>query len=135
MPDKPYILAGLAVFLILITAPFWYNRAAGTSSKGPELPRPANAAACLAPTAYMRTSHMKLLIEWREQVVRRDVRAWTGADGKVWEASLTGTCLNCHNQKEQFCDRCHNYASVTPSCWDCHLDPKLIRKGVLNASR
>ena len=27
--------------------------------------------------------------------------------------SLSNTCLDCHSNKAEFCDRCHNYASVT----------------------
>jgi hypothetical protein len=36
--------------------------------------------------------------------------------------SLSNTCLDCHSNKAEFCDRCHNYASVSPYCWDCHID-------------
>ncbi|MGD8893899.1 MAG: menaquinol oxidoreductase, partial [Desulfobacterales bacterium] len=34
------------------------------------------------------------------------------------------TCLDCHEEKAEFCDKCHNYASVSPYCWECHIDPK-----------
>jgi hypothetical protein len=37
---------------------------------------------------------------------------------------LQNTCLNCHNNKSKFCDQCHNYAEVTPYCWECHIEPK-----------
>lgn len=135
MRDRLWIFAGLAVFLVLITFPVWYNKAAGTTSRGPELKLPAGEKTCVAATAYMRASHMNLLLEWRDQVVRRGSRTWTAPDGKSYEMSLTGTCLKCHSEKEQFCDRCHNYAGVTPYCWECHVDPQIIRKGALNARR
>jgi hypothetical protein len=38
--------------------------------------------------------------------------------------SLQNTCMQCHPNKAEFCDRCHNYASVKPYCWDCHVEPK-----------
>ncbi len=38
--------------------------------------------------------------------------------------SLTLTCLECHSNKDKFCDRCHDYLRVSPGCWDCHNVPK-----------
>jgi hypothetical protein len=38
--------------------------------------------------------------------------------------SLTRTCLDCHSNKAEFCDRCHTYMAVDPYCWDCHVEPK-----------
>ncbi len=135
MRDKPLILGGLVTFLVLITFPIWWDSAAKVSSKGPEPVLPAKEKTCVAPTEYMKTSHMKLLIAWREQVVRNDIRTYTAFDGKTYKMSLTGTCLGCHTDKAQFCDRCHNYAGVNVYCWDCHIDPKLARKGVEYAHR
>ena len=31
-------------------------------------------------------------------------------------------CLDCHSNTAEFCDRCHDYASVRPYCWHCHND-------------
>ncbi len=75
----------------------------------------------------MRANHMRLLNDWRDLVVREGERTYTAADGKVYEISLTGTCLKCHSNKETFCDRCHDYAGVTPSCWNCHIIPEEVR--------
>ncbi len=130
MRDRILVLTGLFVFLVLLTWPIWWDSAAKVTSKGPEPVLPANEKTCVAPKEYMRTSHMKLLIDWREQVVRNDVRTYTAFDGKTYKMSLTGTCMRCHADKAQFCDRCHNYAAVNVACWDCHIDPKLARKGV-----
>ena len=48
--------------------------------------------------------------------------------GKEFEMSLSNTCIECHDNKAEFCDRCHNYASVRPYCWDCHIDnPKEMK--------
>ncbi len=127
MRDRPLILGGLALFLALVTYPIWYNLAAGTTSKAPELKRPAEEKNCVAATAYMRTSHMELLITWRDQVVRQDIRTFTAFDGKTYTLGLTQTCMKCHTSKADFCDRCHAYAGVTPICWDCHIDPKQIQ--------
>jgi len=130
MRDRGIILTGLGLFLVLITSPAWYNLARGATSKGPDLKLPAAEKQCVAPTAWMRAWHMDLLVTWREQVVREGNRSFRGADGRLFTASLTGTCImKCHTVKADFCDRCHNYAAVKgPYCWDCHVDPRVARR-------
>jgi hypothetical protein len=123
MKDKKKILAGLAIFIAAITFPFWYNM--GKAAPAPELELTAKAKAakvCVMPTAYMKAEHMQLLDVWRHNVVRNGERAFVNAEGKLFNMSLSNTCLDCHSNKAQFCDRCHNYASVRPYCWDCHID-------------
>jgi hypothetical protein len=123
MRDQGLIYAGLAVFLGLITFPVSYNLAAGKTSKPPELQKPAEARQCVASVDYMRRSHMDLLIDWRDLVVRDGVRKYKG-----YEISLTNTCMRqCHTSKQEFCDRCHAYVGVQgPYCMDCHVDPRQI---------
>ncbi len=128
MRDRFWILAGLLVFLGLVTYPVWHDLVAHTTSRPPDLVLPAHEKQCVAPVEYMRTSHMKLLLEWRRKVVREDKSKYVAFDGKVYDMSLTGTCLKCHN-REKFCVRCHEYAGVrTPYCWNCHLDPAQIKR-------
>ena len=91
-----------------------------------KLPLPAGERQCVAPVAYMRTSHGDLLLEWRDRVVRAGERVFTAPDGRVRELSLVRTCLACH-QKAEFCDRCHQYVAVAPECWSCHVDPRSPR--------
>ena len=123
MKDKNKILAGLVVFLAAITLPFWFNM--GKAAPAPELELTAKAKAaktCVMPTEFMKAEHMQLLDVWRHNVTRNGERAFVNAEGKLFNMSLSNTCLDCHSNKEQFCDRCHNYASVRPYCWDCHID-------------
>ncbi|HBB17924.1 MAG TPA: hypothetical protein DCZ97_13330 [Syntrophus sp. (in: bacteria)] len=75
----------------------------------------------------MRASHMKLLAAWRDDVVREGKRTYTAADGRIHQISLTGTCLNCHSNKDKFCDRCHDYSGAKPACWSCHIIPEEVR--------
>ncbi|HCX02472.1 MAG TPA: cytochrome C, partial [Syntrophaceae bacterium] len=49
-------------------------------------------------------------------------------NGRTFEKSLTGTCLQCHSNKEQFCDRCHNYVGAKPSCFNCHIIPGEVKQ-------
>ncbi len=124
MRDRGAIFAGLVVFLALATYPIWSGLAGGGKGEPPELVLPAEGGKCLAATAYMRTDHMKLLMDWRDDVVRRDDRVFVADDGRHFEKSLSGTCMSCHANKESFCDRCHDYVGVTPYCWDCHVAPR-----------
>ena len=121
------ILAGLFIFLAVVTMPMWYHVVTGTETAPPELARPKDAEQCVAPTEYMRAMHMDLLNQWRDDVVRRADRVHVGIDGKEYDKSLTNTCLSCHTNRAEFCNRCHDYAGVTPYCWECHVDPGEIQ--------
>jgi hypothetical protein len=136
MHDRGLIVAGLLVFLGLITFPVWYDLAAGKTPQEPGLKLPAHEKECVAPIPYMKTSHMKLLNEWRDQVVRNNVRTYTSYSGRTYTISLTGTCLQqCHTEKAGFCDRCHTFNGVrSPSCWDCHVDPELVHQTLQQTS-
>jgi len=123
MRDRVLIFAGLVVLVGSFTFPFWQPVGARSAASGPELELPADAEHCVAPLDYMRSSHMQLLHEWRDDVVRNQQRDYLAYDGQVFEMSLTKTCLGqCHTSREEFCDSCHAYAAVpTPNCWSCHL--------------
>jgi hypothetical protein len=119
------VFAGLAVFLVLFTFPVWYNMASGTTGKAPELEKAVKGEQCVRDTEYMRSNHMDLLNEWRDRVVREGQRYESGQAGHSYERSLSHTCLDCHQDREKFCDRCHTYIGVaTPPCWSCHVVPK-----------
>jgi hypothetical protein len=125
MYDSGKILLGLIVFVGLFTSPIWYDLASGEAANKPNIILPAdeNIKECVASTEYMRTSHMDLLNEWRDLVVREEKRIYTSPTGKEFEMSLSNTCTNCHSNKSEFCDRCHDYLGVTPYCWNCHVEP------------
>ncbi len=125
MGDRGKIGFGIAVFVILVTFPFWGRLTASgeVQTAQPELELPADAEACVEETAYMTANHMDLLNDWRDQVVREGVLQYTSASGEVYDMSLTKTCLNCHEDRDAFCTRCHDYADVSPTCWECHTTP------------
>ena len=123
MKDKKLIITGVIIFFIIVTFPLWYNR--GKAAPQPDLILTAKAKAakvCVRSTEYMKAEHMQLLDVWRDSVVRRGERIYVSPEGKEYTMSLSNTCLDCHSNKAEFCDRCHNYASVRPYCWDCHID-------------
>jgi hypothetical protein len=118
------IIAGLILFLCLITFPVWYNMVRGKAAYRPELKIVTNEKQCVESTEYMRIEHMQLLDDWRNTVVRENKRTYVAHDGKEYNMSLSNTCLNCHSNKADFCDQCHNYVEVTPTCWNCHVIPE-----------
>jgi hypothetical protein len=73
--------------------------------------------------------HMDLLNEWRDDVVRKGKRIYTSPGGKKYNMSLSNTCMECHSNKAEFCDECHQYAGVDPYCWNCHIEPKEVQYG------
>lgn len=124
MYDTGKIITGLIIFLCLITFPIWFNVVTGKAAYKPEPKIITKEKHCVETTPYMKDSHMKLLKSWRDKVVRENMRLYKGIDGKTYPMSLTNTCLNCHSNKKQFCDQCHNYVDVTPTCWNCHNIPE-----------
>lgn len=128
MHDAGKVITGLIIFLIIITFPIWYNVAKGKAAYVPELVYPTDAKECVADKDYIRTSHMDMLNTWRDDVVRKGVRLYTTPDGRTFEMSLSNTCMDCHSNKEEFCDKCHDYLGVEPYCWDCHIEPKELAR-------
>jgi len=125
MYDGGKIIAGLIIGIGLLMSPFFYN--AGKAAKAPErvlTEKAKQAKECILDKAQMTASHFNLLDEWRHTVVRDGQRYYKRADGKVLYKSLQVTCMDCHSNKANFCDQCHNYMAVTPYCWDCHIAPE-----------
>lgn len=126
MHDRGKILIGLLIFLIVMTFPVWYNLFSGVEPmedpvvQTREIPGKDR---CVRPAEFMKARHMDLLNQWRDEVVRQGERYTEGPYGEQIEKSLSNTCMDCHSNKEDFCDRCHNAMAVVPYCWDCHLMP------------
>lgn len=133
MSSNGKVIVGLVLFVVVVTAPIWLTLAGGGSRERPTL-QPAVAPAgwpsdkpltCVLEKEQMNHWHMDLLDQWRDAVVRgTGERYHVSPDGTVHEMSLSKTCLGCHQDKVQFCDRCHDYVGVSPYCWDCHVDPR-----------
>ncbi|WP_258359286.1 sulfate reduction electron transfer complex DsrMKJOP subunit DsrJ [Moorella sulfitireducens (nom. illeg.)] len=128
MNDFRYIITGLVLFIVLVTFPLWTRAGKAAPAPVPSLETQAiqqlEEKQCVEGTEYMRANHMSLLEEWRNQVVREGKRTYVAGNGKEYEMSLQKTCLQCHSNKSQFCDQCHNYLGVQPDCWTCHIEPK-----------
>jgi hypothetical protein len=119
--NRGKVIGGVIIFLVLVSVPFWYDGITGKGAYVPSFETPGEARQCIEATPYMRADHMRLLDGWKESVVRKGARTYVASGGKKYTMSLTGTCLKCHSNKEEFCDRCHNYTGVEPNCWRCHV--------------
>lgn len=138
--DKPYVITGLVVFLIVITFPMWSSILSSKPSfENPN--EPAAGETCIESKQHMRANHMQMLDAWRDEVVRKGERIYKATDGREWNKSLTLTCMNCHAKAEEvdgkmkstsaatYCIDCHDYVGVTTYCWDCHVDPVAVGRG------
>lgn len=128
MYNSRNIIIGLVIFAALFTYPFW--NAFGSESVAPQPAIPALAQEgqpqeCVEATEYMRSNHMELLIEWKDDVQRHGERTYVNTNGEAFNNSLQNTCLDCHSNKAEFCDQCHSYAGVDPVCWTCHVDQEV----------
>ena len=124
MYDKGRIIAGVVIFLILLTSPLIYLSASGEGGYVPEPVIVTEEEQCVESVEYMTKKHMELLEDWKEGVVRGGTRTYVASDGKEYDVSLVETCLDCHTNKAEFCDQCHDYVGAKPSCWDCHQAPE-----------
>lgn len=124
MSDRAKALSGLAVFLVLVAFPMWQTLGAAGDAARPELELPEGETECIEETEYMSARHMELLNQWRNAVVREGESEYTSSSGETYTMSLTGTCMDCHDNRERFCTRCHDYADVAPRCWNCHIEPE-----------
>ncbi|MBW2568046.1 MAG: sulfate reduction electron transfer complex DsrMKJOP subunit DsrJ [Deltaproteobacteria bacterium] len=132
MNDKNKIITGLIIFIVIITFPFWYNMGKASPVPEPKLTDKAKLAKeCLEPKDFMKAEHMQILDVWRDSVVRTANRVYVNKNGKKFNMSLSSgenSCMGCHSNKADFCDKCHDYASVRPYCWDCHIEPPKEKK-------
>lgn len=125
MYDGGKIIAGLIIFVGLVTFPVYYNMGKPVTKPDPKINTDAiqhlEKKECVESKEFMRANHMQLLNEWRDAAVRDGKRVYVSTSGKKYEISLQNTCMNCHSNTDNFCHECHNYASVKPYCWQCHF--------------
>lgn len=122
------ILIGIIIFLLFVTYPFYYNIGKVSAKPEPKIDTPViqqlAEKKCIESKEFMKAEHMTILNEWRDLAVREGKRLYINSEGKEFNISLQNTCMHCHSNKKEFCDKCHNYAAVKPYCWTCHIEPK-----------
>ena len=123
MYNAKAVIIGIVIFVAIFSSPFWTSWIGQDYTKtGVVLP--TGEKQCIEDTEFMRAQHMRLLDEWRDQALREENRVYESAlSGKKWVISLQNTCLKCHNNYAEFCEKCHVANSVYPYCWTCHIIP------------
>ncbi|MGD8594206.1 MAG: hypothetical protein PVF82_15345 [Gammaproteobacteria bacterium] len=114
---------------------FWYRLAYMTIIMGilsavtayaaapyPDVPK-GKGDQCVEDTEFMRANHMELLLHQRDETMHRGIRT---------KKHSLKNCIECHvvtdenNQPvsaaspKHFCRVCHDYASVSIDCFQCH---------------
>jgi hypothetical protein len=135
MYDAGKVIIGILIFLGLFTYPIWSPVVLGKAGPPPVLEKVAKEKGpdCVEDIAFMRKNHMKLLDEWRLSVVRDGERIYTNAKGKKYLKSLQNTCLDCHQSREKFCNKCHDYVNISPKCYECHVSPEYAKQAAAAA--
>lgn len=133
MYDGNKIIVGLFIFVVLLTYPIWSSFGKAAQAPKPSIETPViekmAEKKCIESTQFMKSSHMQLLIGWRDEALRKGNRIYKNREGDEVVISLQNTCMKCHSNKDKFCDRCHSFAAVEPYCWNCHLTPEEQNKG------
>ena len=124
MYNKNAVIAGIVAFLVICSSPFWCGFSSDSYKKPEIVTQKDKNKECVEDVAFMRAEHMQLLNEWRDQALRNGSRVYVNAKGKKFDISLQNTRLKCHNNYEEFCDKCHKTNNVEPYCWTCHILPK-----------
>ncbi len=125
MYNSKYVITAIILFVVVITAPFWINFGSDKYEYPKvSLPQGPGMEECIEDVQFMRSEHMALLNEWRDEALREGNRVYVSSTGKKWEISLQNTCMECHANYDDFCKKCHDTNSVDPYCWSCHIQPQ-----------
>jgi hypothetical protein len=112
------IIAAIAVLVVI--APVGYSLTRFGVGQATQIPQvflempDSQYQECVRETTYMRFHHMDLLKQTREEFIRDGIRG---------EVTLSG-CRDCHENRDRFCNQCHDAASLTLDCFGCHYYPE-----------
>ena len=120
MYDTGKVALGLVIFIGIVTFPVWQS-ISNHDTAAPVLEVPAGNKTCIIGNANVSADHVSFLEKWETSAVRDGITTYTAPDNQVYDISLS-TCFSCHS-KTKFCDSCHNYTAVQPTCWTCHSAP------------
>jgi hypothetical protein len=116
---QPKRFSRLAYFTIFISV---LSLTAYAAAPYPNVPK-GKGDKCVEDTEFMRANHMELLFHQRDETMHRGIRT---------KKHSLKECINCHAVKgddnqpvsvanpKHFCRVCHDYASVTIDCFECH---------------
>lgn len=109
----------LIIFALVLLSPFIVSIASGNFGDAPLKPDldpgiDSDVTECVRDVDYMRMNHMLLLKDERAEAVRH---------GEREDSNSIKECFTCHTY-EDFCEECHKYNGVEPTCFGetggCH---------------
>lgn len=135
MLSKPvqFIIQRPTLFAVFIVACVASITALAGAPK-PDIPK-GKGDKCVEDTDYMRKNHMELILHQRDETMYRGLRT---------KKHSLKECIECHvvnDNNEQpvshldskhFCVQCHEYASVSIDCFDCHASKPRAEKAGQN---
>ena len=124
MIHRPTLLAIIIVFVGILSA------SAFAGAPKPDIPK-GKGDHCVEPTEYMRRNHMEVILHQRDKTVHKGIRT---------KKHSLKECIDCHAvydangqavsylNPKHFCVQCHQYASVSIDCFDCHASKPRAKK-------
>ena len=80
---------------------------------------------CVEDEDEMRRNHMNYILHQRDETMREGIRTETYSLSKCIDCHVQPNDNNevvTHDDKEHFCNACHEYAAVQIDCFQCHAD-------------
>ena len=136
MLSKPvqYIIHRPVILGLIIICASAISITAFAGAPLPDIPK-GKGDQCVRETEFMRKNHMELLLHQRDETMHRGIR--------TKKYSLK-ECLDCHAvydasgqavshlDSRHFCVQCHEYASVSIDCFECHASKPAVKKAERN---
>jgi hypothetical protein len=121
--QRPVLLAVIIVACVVSFTAF-------AGAPKPDIPK-GKGDQCVEDTDYMRKNHMELILHQRDETMHRGIRT---------KKHSLKECIECHTvndssgqpvshlDSKHFCVQCHEYASVSIDCFDCHASKPRAKK-------
>ena len=132
MLSKPvqYIMHRPTLLAVIIIAVCIISVSAFAGAPKPDIPK-GKGDQCVEDTDFMRKNHMEILLHQRDETMHRGVRTKKHALKECIEChavyDTSGQPIS-HLDSKHFCVQCHEYASVSIDCFDCHTSKPGAKK-------
>lgn len=132
MLSKPiqYVTRRPTLLAVIIIAVCVISVSAFAGAPKPDIPK-GKGDKCVEDTDFMRKNHMELLLHQRDETMQRGVRTKKHALKECIECHAVydnGGQAVSHLDSKHFCVQCHEYASVSIDCFDCHASKPRANK-------
>ena len=110
------LLVATAILFALVSASVF------AGAPKPDIPK-GKGDKCVEDTDFMRKNHMEILLHQRDETMHKGIRTKKHSLKECIECHAvydsSGQAIS-HLNSKHFCVQCHEYASVSIDCFDCH---------------